>query len=63
MVYDLLEGDDGSRSVVREALVKQNYDFEMDFDDIFNIFQAVHVKRPATLEPTRWRFCPIAFLT
>ena len=47
---DLLVGADGSRSVVREALAKENCDFEMDFGDIFNDFRAVHVKRPAKLE-------------
>jgi len=49
--YDLLVGADGSRSVVQTALVQENYDFEMDFANIFNNFRAVHVKRPPKLDP------------
>jgi len=47
--YDLLVGADGARSVVRQALVAQVYDFEMDYGDIFNQFRAVHVTKPASL--------------
>lgn len=62
LAYDLLVGADGSRSVVHEALVKENYDFEMDFGDIFNDFRAVYVKRPATLAPNSFALLPNCFL-
>ena len=61
ITYDLLVGADGSRSVVREALVKENYDFEMDFGDIFQNFRAVHVKRPASLKPATMALLPDCF--
>lgn len=59
--YDLLVGADGSRSVVRDALIKENYEFAMSFDDIFQDFRAVHVKRPAALKPATMALLPDCF--
>jgi len=59
--YDLLIGADGARSVVREALVKSVYDFEMDVGDIFNRFRAVHVAMPQALGPKGITLLPNCF--
>ena len=59
--YDLLVGADGSRSVVREALLRDNYEFAMDFGDIFNEFRAVHVAKPEVLSPATMSLLPNIF--
>ena len=51
--YDLLIGADGVRSVVREALVKNHVDFDLDIRDTFSKFKSVRVKRPVPLGPTQ----------
>lgn len=56
--YDLLIGADGVRSTVREALVKKHFDFELQINDIFNEFKAVHIQRPDALSPTGIAFLP-----
>jgi kynurenine 3-monooxygenase len=59
--YDLLVGSDGMRSVVREALVKRHWDFEMDVGDIFQKFKAVHVTRPKKLGANSMSVLPTIF--
>jgi hypothetical protein len=59
--YDLLVGSDGMRSVVREALVKRHWDFEMDVRDIFQNFKAVDVTRPKTLAANSMSLLPTIF--
>jgi len=59
--YDLLVGADGARSTVRQALVKNHYDFEMDVGDIFQEFKAVHVTRPEKLNGNAMNIFPGIF--
>lgn len=59
--YDLLVGADGARSVVRDAFVRDVYDFEADFGDIFNAFRAVHVEKPPGLNPSAVYLLPEVF--
>lgn len=59
--YDLLVGCDGARSVVREAMVKRHSAFEMEVGDIFQCFKAVHVQRPANVDPGSLHVLPDCF--
>lgn len=59
--YDLLVGCDGARSVVREAMVKRHSSFEMKVGDIFQCFKAVHVQRPAKVDPGSLHVLPDCF--
>jgi len=59
--YDLLVGCDGVRSIVREALVKRHSDFSLDYQDIFQEFKAVHLKRPESISPTGMSILPEIF--
>jgi kynurenine 3-monooxygenase len=59
--YELLVGSDGVRSIVREALVRRHFDFEMDIGDIFQAFKAVHIKLPKVLDPNSMSILPNVF--
>jgi kynurenine 3-monooxygenase len=59
--YDLLVGSDGVRSVVREALVRRHFDFELDVGDIFQQFKAVHVALPKKLNANSMSLLPDVF--